>query len=796
MDAVGKPSSIEEETSPLYFGEWLKRRREDLNLTQAELAQRTCCTVFTIRKIEAGERRPSRQLAGLLAKSLEIPCEDQDTFIKVARGELSVARLVSPAGLPALDLQPIEKLHRVNGNPPRALTPFIGRETELTAVGKLLRDPDCSLLTLVGPGGVGKTRLALQAGTDLLACFPDGVYFVSLASIDQGNLAPGVIAAALQIPLCAKTDPKQQLCEALANKELLLILDNLEHLQGAGELMVDLLARAPSLTILATSRERLRLSGEWVFPVEGLPTCRPGARLVNGVSASSDLFIQNARRLQPDFHPEPVQQEAIEQACWLLEGLPLAIELAASWTHLLPCTEIAREIQKDIDFLSEARTGAPARHTSMRAVFNHSWSLLTPEEQSVFRKLSVFRGSFGREAAEKVAAAGLAHLRLLLEKSLIRRSSSDRYGMHELTRQYAYEQLVKAGEEKEACDQALHYYLSMTEKAVPEIQTEQGPVWMRRLEEEIDNLRAALEWVLTSGQVEVGMRLAWALFRLSFWHNHHTREARHWLEALLSAAEGVPDLPADLMGNLLFETSLIACRQLDLPSAKTFLTRSLVQYQSIGDKHGQAAALNSLGFIATEHQDFAQARSLFEASLILKRELGENPAMQLNNLGMLAHYRGDYAQAIEYLKECLQIAREGQDRGLIALGLCSLGEAELGQGDRRMARVHYLECLRMHQESGDKEGIAYALEGLAGCYVGGKPEESDPYLAVRLLAAADTLRKAIGAPLRQVEARNSQQAAGLARTSLGEAVFQSAWQEGEAQSIEALIQAIVQPGEA
>jgi predicted ATPase/transcriptional regulator with XRE-family HTH domain len=794
LSAVGisYPEAI---TFPPTFSGWLKLRRQALNLTQTELAEAICCTVSALRKIESGERRPSKQLAELLAQSLQISSEAQATFIRVARGELGVERLVAPADLPATDLQPAEKPALLRGNLPRSLTPFIGRETERTEIGKLLRDPGCSLLTLVGPGGVGKTRLALQVGNDLLEVFSDGVYFVSLASIDKISLAPAVISVALQISLSAKLDPIRELLEVLANQELLLILDNLEHLQGVAGFIQEILARAPKLTLLATSRERLKLAGEWIFPVEGLPTSSPGLPCIKSVSASSDLFIQNARRLQPDFHPDSIQQEAIEQICWLLEGLPLAIELAASWVQLLPCTEIAGEIQRDLDFLAEDRPGVPPRHASMRVVFDHSWKSLSLEERAVYRRLSVFKGSFEREAAQAVAGASLSHLRLLLDKSLIRRTSSNRYDLHELARQYAYEQLVNAGEEKGVHDQALRYCLDLAESAVKEIRDEGNLEWMHRLDEELENLRTALEWAISSHQVELGIRLSWALFRLWYWYNHHIQETRHWLGALLAAAKGKRDLSSELMGNLLYETGVIATLQMDLPSAEAHLTRSLSHYHSISDKHGQAAALGSLGVVASRYEDLAKARSYFLASLALKRELGENISAQLNNLGMEAYYQGDYSQAKVYFEDALQHQPESYNLNWKALILCSLAGAELQLGERLSAIAHYFESLREEQELGNKEVIAYAVEGLAGCYTTGEPGESDPYLAARLFGAADALRKAIAFPLSPPEARINQHFIQQIKTALGDITYQAAWQDGQAISIDALVQDILNSGD-
>jgi predicted ATPase/DNA-binding XRE family transcriptional regulator len=782
-DAKATSFSSAEENFPLSWSEWLKCRRQELDLTQEQLAQRASCSVFAIRKMESGERRPSRQLAKMLAQSLEIPCEEQAVFIRVARGELGLERLSFPAQAPSAGSGAIP------GNLPRALTPFIGRESELSTLGRLLCDPQCSLLTLVGSGGIGKTRLAVEAASQSQEHFPDGVWFVPLAALSSPALLIPAIANVVKLRFQDPADSQTQLLRYLCKKKALLVLDNAEHLLEGVGLFVEILQACPDVKLLVTSRERLNLLSEWVFEITGLPG--PPDDHVESFEAYSSvaLFLQCAQRVYPGFVLDRTNRTEVAKICRLVGGMPLAIELAAAWTHLLPCTQIAQEIERDIDFLADAGRGTPPRHTSMRAVFDHSWGLLTPHEQAVLRKLSVFRGSFGLAAAQAVAEANLAHLRLLLDKSLIRRNASDRYDLHELTRQYAYEQLVKAGEEKGVRDQALRHYLSFAELRLPEVQGKEPHVLLRCLEEEMGNLRAALEWAHASGQIEERMRLAWALFDLGLLYDTHAGETRHWMEALLAEAEKTPDLPVRLIGNLLYATGVIARLQLDLLPAEVFLNRSLELHRSISNQSGQAAVLNTLGIIASDRRDFNQAKCLFEASLAIKRELGENTAQQLNNLGMVAAYQGDYQEALDYLEESLQLAREGRLRGLVAVSLGSLGEVEFLLGDRQKARAHFLESLQIHQEVDDKEMIACALENLAACNV-----EDEPYLAARLFGAADALRKLIGIPVPPMEAKRSQHFTELARTALGEASFRLAWQEGEAKPLETLIQEILRRG--
>ncbi len=677
-------------------------------------------------------------------------------------------------------------------NLPPPLTPFVGREKELGELNNLLDQPDHRLITLVGPGGVGKTRLALQVAADQAACFADGVFYIPLAAVTQADLLPVALGNVLQVTLHGDADPRQEILEAVARKEMLLILDNLEQVPEATEFIAQMLACAPGLVILATSRQRLKLRGEWIFPVEGLPVSRPGVSLAEGDGSSADLFFQSAARLQPSFAPDKVQKAAIGQICWLVDGLPLAIELAAAWTPVLPCTEIAREIHGNLDFLAGALSDLPDRHASIRAVFDHSWDLLSAEERAVFCKLSVFRGGFQREAAEQVAGATLAHLRSLLDKSLVKRIPFDRYDMHELARQYAFEQLVTAGEENVVREQASSYFRGLAERAASHIRGEDGPAWMHNLEEEMDNIRAVLEWSLASGQIEAGMRQAWAMFRIWYWHPKYVREGRRWLDALLTAAESYTGLPGELMGNVLYETAAIAGMQHDFTSSDAYFARCLALRESMGDKHGQAAALNGMAGNACEEGDIPRARSLYETSIAIDRELGLIPHIQLYNLGGVAQIQGDYAEAIECYEEALKIGRAEHNLGIVAMGLSGLAVVEQLIGERRQALSHYKESLQLYNELEDLEGIACFLDRLGTFYASNEPGEGDPHLAVQLFGAAEELRKSIEVPQSKMEASLISSYVGLARSRLGEEAFHLAWQEGKTIPIEELVQKLLQ----
>lgn len=414
------------------FGYWVRRLRKALDLTQATLAQRVGCALVTIQKIEQDQRRPSRQLAALLADQLLIPEVDRDQFISMARGEFVTATLSASAGVGT----PLFK-----HNLPSPTTPFIGRQNEVADIIRRLEDPACRLLVLVGPGGIGKTRLAIQAGQTLLntppaeATFRHAIYFISLTAVSSPNDIVTAIAEAANFTFYGSASPKQQLLDYLRAKEILLLLDNFEHLlapseekNGGGmDLIAEILAVAPAVKFLVTSREAINLQEAWFHPIAGLAfpelSPAPSAQKESTVEEIETydavrLFAQSARRARVNFSLA-AEQKSVIRICQLVEGMPLAIELAAAWLKVLPCVGIAQEIERSLDFLATSMHNMPARHRSMRAVFEQSWRLLSGAEQTVLQRLSAFRGSFRPEAANQVAGASLAVLAALVDKSLV-----------------------------------------------------------------------------------------------------------------------------------------------------------------------------------------------------------------------------------------------------------------------------------------------------------------------------------------------------------------------------------------
>jgi predicted ATPase/DNA-binding SARP family transcriptional activator len=719
-------------------------------------------------------------------------------------------------------------------NLPPQLTPFVGREDELAQLAELLQDPEYRLVTLTGPGGIGKTRLALRAAAGQAGAFEHGIFFVSLASVASLDFLASPIARATGLALQGRDEPQAQLIDYLSRKEMLLVLDNFEHLLAGVDLIVEILQRAPGVNLLVTSREHLGLQAESVFDISGLRfpewagdesgpvRARDGSTDALAAYSAVQLFVERARRVQRSFSLSPETAAGVAQVCALVAGVPLAIELAAARAGQFAPSEIAGSIRRSLDFLATSFHDVPLQHRSLRAVFDYSWGLLSGEERVAFRKLAVFRGGWYAEAAEQIAGSSRQTLGSLAAKSLVQRDESGRYGIHELLRQYASERL---DEEPEECGavQARHagYYLEFVESAAPELRGPRQKVWLDSFEKEHDNLRAALSWALEQQQAEAALSLATKMRR--FWEiRGYLAEGRRWLEAALALG----DAPKLLRARALSSAAALATLQSDHTQTIDQLQEALALYRELGDKDGVAEALNNLGAVMSDLNEYRRSLEYFEEALPLRRETGNmrSVALLLYNIGTTLVFLGDVEPGAAYLEECVSIYREMEDQWGVALALQGLAMVPLAQADFRRAGELSSESAAFFRELGDKSALAISLVflGQATLYSGdagselyfrealetftGLQEEigpfhaecleglaaifgarGDPEKAALLFGAAEALRETIDVSLTPAMAPPYDRTVAAAREQLDSPAWHAAWWEGRALAVDQAI---------
>lgn len=599
-------------------------------------------------------------------------------------------------------------------NLPAQTTPFIGRTQELTEIAGLLQDPACRLLTIVGPGGMGKTRLAIQAGAE--SAFTDGTWFISLAPVLSVDYMASSVLAALPFAQTGIKKAEEDLLDALRSKSLLLILDNFEHLLDGAEVISRILAHAPGVKVLVTSRERLNLHEEWLYEIQGLAfpeldqrTFENGGSEAYGALA---LFVNSARRIRPDFTLTAEDSPHVVDICHMVEGMPLGIELAASWVQVLSCGDIAREIRKSLDFLTTSMRNLPARHRSLRAVFESSWQQLAPHEQTSLAQLSVFRGGFTLEAAAAVAGASLHLLLALVEKSLLRRERSGRFEMHEMLRQYAGQKLDEASE---AATHERHcaYYTRFLEEQFQLHKGPQQPAALHAIGLEIDNIRSAGLNALNRRDSAALRIMIEPLFHFFHAHNRHQQQ-----QELLARAVEIFDPPqtADerlLLGFLLGYYALTIQPSQHFDTVLALIDRGLELLQEFEGHPATALPLMLMGRLkARPGRTTDECERLIRQGIAVAKAHRDTwgVAFGLNWLGQAQHMQIRYAEARQALHQSLEIFREKGSPYEQALVLEMLAESMHTLGHVEQTRTYVLQAVKLMEQAGLQQQVHHLYQ--------------------------------------------------------------------------------------
>ncbi len=718
-------------------------------------------------------------------------------------------------------------------NLPVQRTAFIGREREATALRQLLSRADVQLVTLTGPGGIGKTRLALQVAADAAAEFPGGVCFVPLSAVSDPTLIAATIAQALGVRETGNQSSQESLKEyvSMLDQPMLLLLDNFEHLVSAAPVITQLLTTGPKLKVAVTSQAPLHVYGEHELPVP--PLALPDLKSIPPLETLSRLpavalFVERAKAVKREFELTRDNAPAVAAICARLDGLPLAIELAAARTKLLSPHAMLSRLESRLNLLTGGARDLPTRQQTLRSTVDWSYGLLNAPEQAVFRRLSVFAGGCTLEGAEAVCDTKgdlgldiLDGMASMVDKSLAQQveqgDAETRFFMLSTIREYALERLAESHDEAATRRAHAAYYLVLAEEGAEDVVAH--PQWLDRFEIEHDNFRLALDYLIKTGDAEWGLRLGAALFR--FWETReYLTEGRDAIARLL-ALEGTATRPK-LRARLLFAAAVLAGEQGDYASARQLFEDSLETCLELNDRRGVAIALNALAVNSRDRGDLPVASSLFERCVAIWKDLGDSAdtARALSNLANVTKLQGDYALASSLYDECLtmfrkagdgagvawtlnyqgDVAREKADlvaarsfceqslaafRELrdgwgIASALADLASLSCDLGNDAEARRLYGESIRLFQELGHKRGIARALECLAVSAAAQSKAEQSLHLA----GAAAALRQRLGAPLRPTEQPRLEKALEFARRALGSAAGLTAWMEGWAMPVE------------
>lgn len=639
-------------------------------------------------------------------------------------------------------------------NLPIQTTPFIGRNDELAEISALLADPDCRLLTLIGPGGIGKTRLAIQAAAQISGEFADGVFFVALNPLSSPDYLVPTLADTVGFSFSGQQDPLDQLLNYLSSKHMLLVLDNFEHLIEAASLIPAILQAAPRIKILVTSRAVLDLQEEWIRPVEGLAYPEGGSSQPIEAYSAVQLFVERARRVQPHFSPSR-EKECIARICQLVQGMPLALELAATWLKTLTCAEIAAQIQRSMHFLATTLRNVPERHRNMRAVFEQSWNLLGSPEREAFKRLAVFQGRFHHQAAQAVTGADLLTLQALVDQSLLRMSPDGRYEIHELLKQYAAERLGEnPQDEEQAYERHCDYYAEYLSRQEKRLTGPDQLAVLDQIDAEIDNIRSAWGWAVEKAKADAIRRLMGCLLI----YNQIRTRIHEGAELFNQAVQRFEDLDGQLLSDLCMHAAWFEATRGKYDRAVNLYQKALTfrkegcpqgssamalagivfiydspdrswnkaEFQEIlradfercrgaGERWGEAWLAYALGSYAFYDNRSEEALSWLTGSLDIFKALGDrwSSTNVLNLLGILLIQAKSYHEAQRLFQESMAICQEVRDLGGVAFCLGHLGEIAAYQEEYESSRQYILEAVKIMYDSKQEIFLAWNLFDLA-----------------------------------------------------------------------------------
>jgi predicted ATPase/class 3 adenylate cyclase len=692
---------------------------------------------------------------------------------------------VAAAELPQ-DFPPVRSLDVRPTNLPDQLTSFIGRAREVARVKELLAET--RLLTMTGPGGTGKTRMAIEAAAALLDEFADGCFFVPLSTISDPSLFLSTIARVLGVQEAGDRPITETLNEYLEPKEILLVLDNFEQILEAGPMVGDLLSHNPRLKFVVTSRAVLHVHGEHEFPVPPMALPEPGEHPTAqslGQYEAVALFIQRARAMRPDFEVTNQNAPAVAEICARLDGLPLAIELAAARVKFLDPDDILARLSDRLALLRGGAKDLPTRQQTLRDAIAWSYDLLDEDERALFRLFSVFVGGWTLDAAEAVIASDMDVFEVvasLADKSLVRRlpqaGGEARFSMLMTIREFAWEQLLASPEADEVRHRHAQFFQALAEEAEPNLTGLEHMRWLDLIDRDHDNIRAVLRWSIEKDQAEVGLRIGGALWR--FWHlRGHFTEGRTWVSQLLALPSGQARTAARAKG--LNGIAGLVYWQADYELATTYWNESLSIWQELGDRGQVGEVLYSLAYISGVAGDNQRAMELFRQSIELFQEAGNRrgEGNALSSLGMIQGQERQFEASLRTTQEALAIVSEIGDVFGTANVQGMLGRLAVEQGRFEEGRPHLLETLRLFQSLGDMSGIAFALDDLATLEIGlGRLER-----AIVLTGAAETIRKTLGgaAPTALVTVPKARE---RATGTLDDDMIEAAWARGQSMALE------------